>query len=416
MPSATAPTCLSFAPKFAWMVFEKVVGLAGVKQQLGEMLSNNRLSHALLFLGKEGTGALPLALEFAKLIVAQPWPKQDSGSLFGPEPESQDRPAYLAPEAVVRLPGYQRAEQLIHPDLHFTFPVIPKKEGQKPISSDYLAEWREFVKKSPYANVYDWLQFIGAENKQGNITAEECNYLIRQLNLKSFESPFKVHLIWMPEYLRKEGNKLLKLIEEPPVNTVFLLVAENEEDILPTILSRCQLVKVPKLSKQEIEAALINNEGATQAIAAQIAAIAEGSYREALQLLKNTDEDWQPLLRDWLNNTLKGGPAAQVKFTDELAKLGREKQKQFLRYFNHLIGQAIRVKVLGPTAIPMADAEMAFAQRLNKVASASQMNAIVKELDNASYYIERNANAKMLFLSLTIKIFHIVTNDVVLEQ
>src|ERR1700741_1416341 len=139
---------------------------------------------------------------------------------------------------------------------YFYLPVIPKKSGDKPVSTDYIAEWREFIKLYPYGNVYDWLQFIGAENKQGNITAAECNDILRKLNLKSFESEYKILILWMPEFLGKEGNKLLKLIEEPPANTLFILVAENEGQVLPTILSRLQLVKIPALNDVDIETAL----------------------------------------------------------------------------------------------------------------------------------------------------------------
>jgi len=216
--------------------------------------------------------------------------------------------------------------------------------------------------------------------------------------------------LWMPEYLGKEGNKLLKLIEEPPPNTLFILVAENDEQILPTILSRCQLVKIPVPENRDIELALINRANANPDTAHQIAAICEGNYREAMQLLQHSEEDWQSLLRDWLNAALKGGPVAQIKFTEEISKLGREKQKQFLRYFNHLLEQSIRIKVLGPQLVAVAEKEKDFALRLNKIASVSQQKAIIEEIDKAAYYIERNANSKILFQALTIKLYHIIQN------
>lgn len=392
------------------MLFKDVIGQQTVKQHLSEMVEHNRLSHALLFLGKEGSGALPLALAFAEYVVSLPQAAPLAEDLFGGMTALAPTPAFIHPDDIASQPAFQRAHQLIHPDLHFTYPVIPKKSGDKPTSTDYIAEWREFTQLYPYGNVYDWLQFIGAENKQGNITAEECNDIIRQLNLKSFESQYKVLLLWMPEYLGKEGNKLLKLIEEPPANTLFLLVAENEEQILPTILSRCQLVKIPMPENQQIEQALIERAKATPETARQIAGICEGNYREALQLLQHADEDWQSLLREWLNATLKGGPMAQVKFVEEVSKLGREKQKQFLRYFNHLLEQSIRIKVLGVDQVMLVDNEKDFAQRLNKIASVSQQQAVIEELDRAAYYIERNANAKMLFQALTIKLYHIIQN------
>ena len=210
------------------MQFKDIVGQQSIKQHLIEMVEQNRLSHALLFLGKEGSGALPLALAFAQFVVCQPAASPVVEDLFGGMSALESKPSYLSPEALTTLESFNRAENLVHPDLHFTYPVVPRKSGDKPKSSDYGAEWREFVTTSPYSNAYDWLQFIGAENKQGNITADECNDIMRQLSLKSFESAYKVLVLWMPEYLGKEGNKLLKLIEEPPANTLFILVAEDE--------------------------------------------------------------------------------------------------------------------------------------------------------------------------------------------
>lgn len=396
------------------MQFKDIVGQKKIKQHLVEMVEQNRLSHALLFLGKDGSGALPLALAFAQFVVCQPTAAPIVEDLFGGMSTLEVKPSYLSPDELIDQENFQRAEKLMHTDMHFSYPVIPKKTGDKPKSTDYINEWREFIMQSPYSNAYDWLQFIGAENKQGNITAEECNDIMRQLSLKSFENGYKVLVLWMPEYLGKEGNKLLKLIEEPPANTLFILVAEDEEHILQTILSRCQLVRIPMLETKEIEEALIIRANATPEIAAQVAAICEGNYREALQLLQHNEEDWQSLLKEWLNSTLRGGPIKQVKFSDDISKLGREKQKQFLRYFNHLIGQSIRIKVLGGDAFAIAESEKEFAQRLNKIASVSQQQAIIAELNKASYYIERNANGKMLFQALTIKMYHILQNKNVL--
>ncbi len=397
------------------MQFKDVIGLNEVKAHLAEMVQQNRLSHALLFLGKEGSGALPLALAFAQYVVSLPQAAPVVEDLFGGMTALAPAPSFIHPNAIAEQPAFQRAEQLLHPDLHFTYPVIPEKSGDKPISTDFITEWREFIKLYPYGNVYDWLQFIGAENKQGNITAEECNDIIRKLSLKSFEAEYKVLLLWMPEYLTKNGNKLLKLIEEPPPNTLFILVAENEEQILPTILSRCQLVKIPLPSTQEIEEALITRANATPEVARQTAGICEGNYREALQLLQHAEEDWQSLLRDWLKFIVRQMLPEQVKWTEEISKLGREKQKQFLRYFNHLLEQSIRIKVLGADAILLPENEKDFAQRLNKIASVSQMQVMVEAIDRASYYIERNANGKMLFQALTIQLFHIIQNKVVVK-
>jgi len=377
-----------------------------VIQQLQEMVDHNRLSHALLFIGKEGSGALPLALAFSNYVVTQSEknkPVPTTVGLFGEE------------SAEVSYHGSELAAQYIHPDIHYSYPVITKKSGDKPISTDFISEWREFIKLYPYGNVYDWLQFIGAENKQGNITAAECADIIRKLNLKSFESEYKILVLWMAEFLGKEGNKLLKLIEEPPANTLFILVTENEDLVLPTIVSRCQTVRMPPTEIKDVAEALTQSSKLNEEQAQQIAAISEGNYREALQLIQHAEEDWQVLLREWLNAVLKSGPVAQVKWVDGISQLGREKQKQFLRYFTHLLEQSIRLRTMGEEHLPLTGAEKDFAVRLNKLCDVSQQQAITEELNRGSYYIERNANAKMLFMALTIKLYHIIANKSVVE-
>jgi DNA polymerase-3 subunit delta' len=318
-----------------------------------------------------------------------------------------------------KQPSLSKAEQLVHPDIHFSYPVVTKKPGTPPISTDYVTEWREFIQQLPYGNIYDWLQFIGAENKQGNITASECNDIIRKLNLKSFESGYKILVMWMPEYLGKEGNKLLKMIEEPPADTLFILVAESEGEILSTILSRCQLVKIPALEANDIEQNLLSKKACSAEQAKQIANASDGNYREALHLIQHADEDFHGLLREWLNATLKNQTIAQVKMIEEIARLGREKQKQFLKHFTHLIEQAVRMQVSDDLLKDkllnaMSSGEQDFVARLNKAMSLEQKEAIVEELDKATYYIERNANAKILFHALTIKIFHIVKNNILI--
>jgi len=399
------------------MQFKEIIGQNGTKQQLVELVQHNRLSHALLFLAKEGSGSLQLAIALTQYLTCEKAnPKipisNSNASLFGDVPPTSNKQQATSNDSCGVCSSCIKAQQLVHPDIHFSYPVVTKKSGSPPISSDYISEWREFIKSYPYGNVYDWLQFIGAENKQGNITAQECNDIIRKLNLKSFESEYKTLVLWMPEYLGNEGNKLLKLIEEPPPNTLFILVAENESLVLPTIVSRCQLIKIPTLETTEVQEALISRNNTSAEIARQAAGISEGNYREALQVVRHADEDWQSLLREWLNAILKTGPVAQTKWVEETSRLGREKQKQFLRYFNHLLEQAIRFRLLGDN-IYLSETEKDFANRLNRIAGIAQQKAIVEELDNATYYIERNANAKILFHALTIKLYHIIQDKIV---
>ena len=410
---------MTFLFYFASMQFEKVIGQKEVKEQLAQLVQHNRLSHALLFLGKEGSGALALAMAFAQYIVCEKvngkTKTETDPSLFvEPEPvQISNSQQTTINDSCGVCPACTKAASLVHPDIHFSYPVITKKPGEKPVSTDYIKDWREFISLHPYGNVFDWLQFIGAENKQGNITAEECNDINRKISLKSFESEYKILIIWMPEYLTKNGNKLLKLIEEPPPNTLFILVAENEDLILPTIISRTQLIKVPALTNTAIEAALESGAGVKIDKAQQIATLCEGNYREALQLLQHVEDDWQATLREWLNLVVKKNLAGQIKWIDDMSKQGRENQKQFLKYFIHLLEKAIRLRLIEPVQNqqPGTDNETDFALRLNKLCSISQQNAIIQELDKASYYIERNANGKMLFHALSIKFHHIINNN-----
>jgi DNA polymerase-3 subunit delta' len=385
-----------------------VIGQEKLKKQLVDMVHQQRLPHALLLVGPEGSGALPLAVAFAQYIVSIPSQATATADLFGApaEPVAQ---TFYTPEQIADLPAYHRASQLMHPDLHFSFPTIIEKPGQKNISANFIEQWREFINGYPYGNAFDWLQFIKAENKQGNISADECNEIIKKLAFKSFESAYKVLVLWMPEYLGKEGNKLLKLIEEPPDNTIFILVAASEENILPTILSRCQFVKVPRLSTDEIESALMGRAKLAPEKAKQVAILAEGNYREALHLIQHSDQDYISMIKDWLNAILKMGPLAQLKWVEEMSKLGREQQKQFLKYFNHLLEHSIRLKTMG-SDLPLDSDLKDFALRINKIAGVSQMESIVNELDKSIYHIERNANPKMLFMALSIKLYHIIQN------
>ncbi len=416
------------------MHFSDIIGQSAVKQQLAELVQHNRLSHALLFLGKEGSGSLSLALAFAQYVVCekansrQPavGSQQSGPSLFGDDPKTPNpKPATLNDSCGV-CSACLKAQQLVHPDIHFSYPTVTKKPGEKPVATDFISEWREFIKLSPYGNLFDWIEQIKEkENSQGKITAEECNDIIRKLSLKSFESEYKILIMWMPEMLGTEGNKLLKLIEEPPPNTLFILVTENEAQVLQTIVSRCQLIKIPALETKEIEEALISRNKTEPAIARQVASVSECNYHEALQLVQHAEEDWQALLREWLNAILKTGPVAQTKWVEEISRLGREKQKQFLRYFNHLLEQAVHLRIYtesgqtggtkesSQTETVRLDSERDFAERLNKIAGIEQQQAIIEELDKASYYIERNAHGKILFHALTIKLYHIIQDKVV---
>jgi len=370
------------------MLFSNIIGQDDIKHQLLKAVTQHRISHAMILLAPEGAGGLPLGLAFAQHLVCED--KQPEGPCG-------------------KCSACIKSEKYIHPDIHFSYPVIPKKTGDKPVSADYASEWREFIAEHPYGNAYDWLQFIGAENKQGNITATECQDIIRKLSLKSFESKYKILLMWMPEYLGNEGNRLLKLIEEPPDDTIFILIAENQEQILATILSRTHLIKVNPLPKEVLVDALVTRAKAPVARARQAATIASGNYREALALLQNSEDDYHELLRNWLNYIFTNNRLALQEWIEGIAsaKMGRENQKQFLRYFTNLLEHTLRLKYIDKSQLAFSEEETDFAFKLQKLADLQQMEQIMQELDNASYYIERNANAKLLFHALSIKLQYI---------
>jgi DNA polymerase-3 subunit delta' len=404
------------------MQFKNLIAQQKVKDQLKDLVHNNRISHSLLFLGREGCGALPLAIAFAQYILCEkinPPKKQEKNiSLFNAG-ETELLPADLEDSCGI-CPSCIKASQLIHPDLHFSFPALKRDtKHDRVLSTDYITEWREFIRESPYNNVVDWVNFLkenskieSAVNKQGNITVFECDDISHKLSLKPFESTYKILIMWMPEFLGNSGNKLLKLIEEPPPDTIFIFVAEDENAILPTILSRTQLVKIPSLTNKDIEKALIDEYKIANEKASQIAAMSEGNFREALLLLQNSEEGLLISIREWLNITLKNNVPFQVKWVDDISKNGREKQKQLLKYFIHLIEQGIRLRYLDEKAISsISESEKDFAFRLNKICGIGGQEAIVNELDKAIYHIERNAHAKMLFHALTIRLLHIIRDN-----
>ena len=372
------------------MLFADIPGQKTAKQGLLGMWQNNHFPHALLLAGNEGTGGLPMALALARFIFC--------------EDKQQD-------DACGQCSSCSKVQRLEHADLHLAFPTISPKPGTKAMSKYYVQDFRDFVKQTPYNSTYDWLQFITAENKQGNITAEECREIIDTLNLKSYEGGPKVQIIWRPEYLGKEGNILLKLIEEPPANTYLILIAENTEEILATILSRTQLVRLAPVSADEIAAILLRKGLADEKRALQIGHIANGSYAEALRQLQHAENDLFPEVRTWFNALFTNNGLAITKFADHWSKAGREQQKNFLHYIVQLLEQAIRVRYLPehPPALPEGEAE--FVKKLAGMnISFETINSMVKAITDTSYHIERNAHGKTQLHVLSVKMVYIIGN------
>ena len=369
------------------MLFSNVVGQQLAKDGLLKMWRNNVLPHALLLTGSEGTGGLPMGLALAQYIFCENKSDYDSCG---------------------KCAGCSKAAKLEHADLHISFPSIPPKNA-KAMSRLYMQEFREFIQQSPYGTTYDWLQHINAENKQGNITADECREIIDGLNLKSYEGGMKVLLMWRPEYLGKEGNILLKLIEEPPQDTLLILIAENTEDILPTIRSRTQEVRLAPLNAGDIAEALVTRSLTDPKKAAQVAHIAMGSYTEALKLVRDTDNDLFPEVRQLFNALFTNNGLGIAKFAEEWSKAGREQQKNFLNYIIQLLEQAIRIRYSPGTSTSLPEQEAQFIQKLSDTnVSFEGFAQIVSAVSDTLFYIERNAHSKTQLHALAIRMQHII--------
>lgn len=372
------------------MLFADIPGQKTAKQGLLGMWQNNHFPHALLLAGNEGVGGLPMALALARYIFCEDKQAEDACGLCS---------------------SCSKVQRLEHADLHLAFPTISPKPGTKAMSKYYMQDFREYVKQTPYSSAYDWLQFINAENKQGNITAEECREIIDTLNLKSYEGGAKVQIIWRPEYLGKEGNILLKLIEEPPADTYLILVAEQTEDILATILSRTQIVRLAPIGAADMAAVLSKKALADDKRALQIGHMANGSYAEALRLLQHAENDLFPEVRNWFNALFTNNGLAITKFADTWSKAGREQQKNFLQYIVQLLEQTLRMRFLPEYPPVLPDGEADFVRKLAGMnISHETINQLVKEITDTTYYIERNAHSKTQLHVLSVKMVYIITN------
>lgn len=359
--------------------FKNVIGQQTAKAQLRRMAESGRIPHALMLLGMPGSGDLALALAFAQYVLCE---NRSNG------------------DACSTCSSCLKAGRLIHPDLHFSFPTV----GANVTSDALLADWRAALEENPYLDVNQWLQRIGAENKQGNINKDECVNIIRKLSLKTFEGRYKIQILWLPEYLGKEGNRLLKLIEEPPENTLLILVAQNQELILNTILSRCQLVKVSRLTDEEMEEGLATHKGLSVEEARPITQLADGDFNEALKIAAQPSRDNSKVFLDWMRKCYLGNGVEMANWVENFTGLGRENQKQFLQYALHFMREYMILKTTGNVRVRLLEDELKTAQNLSKIINFGQIERIVRLFGECAYFIERNANQKLLFLDASIQI------------
>jgi DNA polymerase-3 subunit delta' len=367
------------------MQFKHIAGQEAVKQRLINTVNDNRVSHAQLFLGPEGSGSLSLAVAYAQYLSCEDRQPDDSCGVCS---------------------SCRKYQKLMHPDLHFSYPFFAKDKNDTALT--FIEQWREALTANPYLSLDIWRSYLDAENKQANINIAECHQIIKKLSFKPFESEYKILILWLPEYLDKEGNSLLKIIEEPQPNTLFLLVAQNQDQILNTILSRTQLVKIPALGYDEIKEELMQNHHQTEFAAAEIAYLSNGNLTEALSMLQQENKSYHTLFVQWLRLCFGNKGSEVMDFVDQAAKMGRENQKNFLRYGISFIRECCLLMAGAGNLVHLPANELETAQKMTNVMNTAMAQAISTELEKAHYHVERNANPKILFLDVSLQIIKVL--------
>lgn len=374
------------------MQFNDIIGQEFIKKHLTTSVDGNRVAHAQLFIGKSGSGVLPMAIAYAQYLICSNTDGENTG---GP----------LACNA--------KFKHLSHPDLHFAFPVATTEDVKKnPVSNYFLKEWSDYVAKNTYGSLFEWYQHIGIEKKQGLIGVNEALDIVKTLSLKSYEGGYKVMIIWMADKMNTAAaNKLLKLIEEPPNKTVFILIAEDEDRIIDTIKSRCQLLQFPALGEAAIEEALTTNTNSDTALAKKTAHQANGDYNKALQLLNNDgeDEEFETWFIAWVRAAFqaKGNKKAildLISWSEQIASKGRETQKNFLDYCVDFFRQALMLNYKAGSLVYLQPQTKFDLAKFAPFVHGNNIEAIVTELQDAAYHIERNGNAKIILTDLSIKL------------
>ncbi len=370
------------------MLFSEIVGHDDLKKRLIQSVNENRVAHAQLFVGTEGSGKMALAIAYAQYINCQNRTESDSCGV---------------------CPSCKKYMSLSHPDLHFIFPTATNKSVKKDPESDlFLAEWREYFSDCQgYVNLSEWFDKLDIENKQGIINVRDASTVIRKLSFKSYESEYKVVILWMPEKLNVfSANKLLKLIEEPPEKTLFLLVAENQEEVLSTIRSRCVLVKVPRLDSAVIKDALVEKCGCSEQLALDAATMSNGNWPLAKRFSNDIDNEmlYADTFRKWMRYCFKGAVPELIDFVaNEIKGLGREKQKALLEYGLNIFHCSLLINNNISSAVMLTSAEKTFAQNFAPYINMKNVTQICALFEESINQIVRNANAQLVFMDDSLK-------------
>ncbi|PST85009.1 hypothetical protein C7T94_02510 [Pedobacter yulinensis] len=368
------------------MQFREIIGQDQIKQQLIQSVKDGRVSHAQLFLSHDGSGALPLAVAYAQYLNCLERGEADSCG---------------------NCTSCRKYSRYIHPDLHFSYPFFGS--GKDDVARNYLDQWRTVLQHDLYFDMDTWRAQFDAGNKQPNINIAECHDIIKKLSFKAFEAETKVLIMWLPEYLDKEGNTLLKLIEEPPENTLFILVANHAERILSTILSRTQIVKIRKLTDEAVSGYLTQELGLGETQAAGYSFLADGNLVEAKRLAANIENDHAVVFASWLRTAFSNKGLELISFSEKAALWGRENQKNFLRYGIQYLRECCLLISGADALVKLPPQVLETAKKLSAhVLTLAMAEALIGVLEKAHYHIERNANAKILFLDVSLQLVKII--------
>jgi len=377
------------------LLFKSITGQLEIKRRLIQTVHENRVSHAQLFFGPEGSRKLALAIAYAQFINCR-------NRYFEPESPGGGDACGVCPSCI-------KFSKLIHPDLHFIFPVATTKEVERnPVSKDFLKTWREVMLENDFRlSLNDWYKAAGFEKKQGIINADDCSEILRTLSYKSYESEYKVMIIWMADRLfHAAAPKILKILEEPPDKSLFILITENSEKIISTILSRTQTIKFPKLQDEDIMRELTVRYSCPPDEARRIIPIVDGNLTQAIKIFKNDEDEFFFLEKfiQWMRLCFKNDLAKTMEFVGEIAKLGREKQKNFLAYAERIIRNAMLINYKNTDLTRLNREEMDFLVKFSKYIDHSNILSYTEELEKAQFHIERNANPNILFMDLSMTI------------
>ena len=373
------------------MLFSEVIGQHEVKQKLRNSIQSGRIPHAQLFSGPEGSGTLPLAIAYAQYLAC-------TG-------EKDDDPCG-------ECPSCRKFTKLAHPDLHFSYPVnTTSKVSKDPVSDDFIAEWREWVLDNSYFKSGSWYNYIGLENKQGLINKKEGDAIVHKLSLKSFESEYKIMIIWLPEKMHVSvSNMLLKLLEEPPEKTVFLMVSENPEQLLLTISSRMQPVRLDAINAVDLEQALQRNYDLPEEQLKRVVRIANGNYIKACEEISSSEENDLNLVRftDIMRLCWKRDYFGINGWVEEMSGIGRERQKGFFEYASRQLRENFIANLEKPELVYQTAKEAEFSSRFHPYINGNNVVPLYDELNRASYDIERNGYARIVLFDLALHIMKVI--------